>query len=60
MKLSKPPPSGEENYQYLLDIWNQENMCTFKDFLRWYHNKDVVPTLEAMQKNDCFLSQERK
>ena len=49
MKLSKPPPSGEENYQYLLDIWNQENMCTFKDFLRWYNNKDVVPTLEAMQ-----------
>ena len=32
MKLSKPPPSGEENYEYLLDIWNHENMCTFKDF----------------------------
>ena len=25
-------------------------MCTFKDFLRWYNNKDVVPTLEEMQK----------
>ena len=35
MKLSKPLPSGKENYQYLLDIWNHENMCTFKDFLRW-------------------------
>ena len=34
-KFSKPPPSGEENYQYLLDIWNHENMYTFKDFLRW-------------------------
>ena len=22
MKFSKPPPSGEENYQYLLDTWN--------------------------------------
>ena len=54
MKLSKPPPSGEENYQYLLDIWNQQNMCTFKDFLRWYNNKDVVPTLEAMQKMLAF------
>ena len=51
-KLSKPPPSGEENYQYLLDIWNQES--TFKDFLRWYNNKDVVPTLEAMQKMLAF------
>ena len=50
MKLSKPPPLGEENFQKLLDFWNHENMCTFKDFLRWYNNKDVVPTLEAMQK----------
>ena len=25
-------------------------MTSFKDFLRWYNNKDVVPTLEAMQK----------
>ena len=50
MKLSKPPPSREENYQYLLEIWNHEKMCTFKDFLRWYNNKHFVPTLEAMQK----------
>ena len=54
LKLSKPPPSGEENYQYLFDIWNHENMCTFTDFLRWYDNKDVVPTLVALQK--CLLS----
>ena len=25
-------------------------MRAFKDFVRWYKNKDVVPTLEAMQK----------
>ena len=54
MKLSKPPPSGEENYQYLPDIWNHENMCTFKEILRWYNNNDVVPTLEAMQKMLAF------
>ena len=29
-------------------------MCTFKDFLRWYNNKDVVPTLEVMQKKLAF------
>ena len=55
MKLRKPPPSGEENYHFLLDIWNHENMCTFKDFLRWYNNKDVVPTLEVMQKKLVFF-----
>ena len=54
MKFSKPAPSGEENYQFLLDIWNHENMCTFKEFLRWYNNNDVVPTLEAMQKMLVF------
>ena len=25
-------------------------MTVFKDFLKWYKNKDVVPTLGAMQK----------
>ena len=59
MKLSKPPPSGGENYQYLLDVWNQENMCIFKDFPRWYNNKGVVATIKAMQKNACFSSQKR-
>ena len=54
MKLSKPPPSSKENYEYLIDIWNQENMCAFKDFQRWYNSKDVVPTMEAMQKMLAF------
>ena len=50
LKLSKPPPTGIENYQYLQQIWKQEQMSSFKGFLRWYNNKAVVPTLEAMQK----------
>ena len=29
-------------------------MSSFKDFLRWYNNNDVVPTLEAMQKLIAF------
>ena len=29
-------------------------MSSFKDFFRWYNNKDVVPTLEAMQKLIVF------
>ena len=54
LKFSKPLLRGEEKYQCLLDIWNYENMCTLKDFLRWYNNKDVVPTLGAMQKMLVF------
>ena len=29
-------------------------MSSFKDFLRWYNNIDVVPTLKAMQKMIAF------
>ena len=54
LKLSKPPPTGIENYQNLQQIWKQEEMCSFKYFLQWYKNKDVVPTLEAMQKRIAF------
>ena len=54
LKLSKPPPTGIENYQYLQQIWKPEQMSSFTDFLCWYNNKDVVPTLEAMQKIIAF------
>ena len=54
LKLSKPPPTGNEIYHYLQQIWNQEQMSSFKDFLRWYNNKDFVPTFAAMQKMITF------
>ena len=59
MNPTKPPPSGEENYQYFLDIWYHEKMCRFENFSRWYNNKDVVPTLEAMQKMLAFYLKKR-
>ena len=34
-------------------------MCTFKEFKCWYKNKDVVPTLEAMQKVVDFYHNKR-
>ena len=54
LKLSKPPRTGIENYHCLQQIWKQEQMSSFKDFLRWYNNKDVVPFLEAMEKMIAF------
>ena len=50
LRLNKIPPTGDENYAYLRSIWVSKGMKSFKDFLMWYKNKDVVPTLEAMQK----------
>ena len=55
----QPPANGQQSYQYLTSAWQQENMCTFKDFFRWYNNKDVVPTLEAMQKMVDFQQNKR-
>ena len=55
LKLSKLFPTGIENYQYLQRILKQEQMSFFMDFfLRWYDNKDVVPTIEAMEKKIVF------
>ena len=54
LKLSKPPSTGIKNYQYLQQIWKQAQMSSFKDFLRWYNKKDVVPISEAMQKMIVF------
>ena len=54
LKLSKPLPTAIENYQCLQQLWKQDPMNTFKDFLRWYNIKDVVPILEAMQKTNAF------
>ena len=46
--LKTKPATGLENYNYLKSIWEQEIMTTFRDFLQWYNNKDVVPTLDAL------------
>ena len=50
LRLKVVPPWGFDNYNYLESVWEHEQMTTFQDFVRWYNNKDVVPTLEAMQK----------
>ena len=54
LKLSKPPPTGIESYQYVQQIWKQEQMSSIIDLLRWYNKKDIVPNLEAMQKVIAF------
>ena len=50
MGLKEKPLTGIQNYTLLADLWKKEGMKTFRDFLRWYNNKDVVPTLSAMSK----------
>ena len=48
-----------EEYRYCQQVWEDNEMSTFKDFLVWYNNLDVVPFLEAVEKMSQFW-QERK
>ena len=48
--MEKIPPIGAENYSYLQSISENNNIQYFSEFLKRYNNKDVVPTLETMQK----------
>ena len=48
--MDRLPPTVAKIYSYLQSVWENNNMQYFSDFLKWYNNKDVVPTLEAIQK----------
>ena len=50
LRMDRIPPTGAETYSYLQSVWENHNMQFFSDFLKWYNNKDVVPTLEAIRK----------
>ena len=59
LRVSSVPPTREENYAYLQHVWKNHDMQSFKVFLRWYNNKDVVPTLEAIKKMIKFYHSKR-
>ena len=50
LRLERIPPTVAKNYSCLQGVWENINLQFFSDFLKWYNNKDVVPTIEAMQK----------
>ena len=45
---------GKARYQELQDIWLQQGMSTFKDFLIYYNNLDVGPFVQAVEKMQKF------
>ena len=57
LRMDRIPPTGAQNYSYLQSVWVSEGTKSFKDFLMWYNNEDVVTTLEAMQKMIEFYHQ---
>ena len=49
LRLDKKPPTGAENYSYLQNVWEKNNMQYCLDFLKCYNIKYVFPTVEAKQ-----------
>ena len=57
LRLNKIPLTGDKIYALLRSIWVSEGMKSFENFFMWYNKKDVVPTLETMQKMIEFYHQ---
>ena len=48
-----------ENYELLLKIWDDQNMNTFEDFLKFYNNLDVGPMVKGVVKLQDFYKDMR-
>ena len=49
----------EQEYEYCQQVWEENNMKIFEDFLVWYKNLNVVPFIEEVEKMSQFW-RERK
>ena len=45
---------GQQNYEWLQEVWRTEGMTTFRDFLKWYNNLDVQPFVQAVENMQQF------
>ena len=55
LRLTSKPKTGLENYQWLQQLWVENQWSTFADFLKWYNDLDVNPMIQAIEKmNDYY------
>jgi len=47
-----------EDYQFCQQVWTDNKMQTFRDFLIWCNSLHVNPFSDAFEKNVCFLERE--
>ena len=45
---------SEEDYRYCQNIWKDQKMSTFRQFLVWYNNLDVGPFVTAVERFQAF------
>ena len=46
--ISKPK-TGPENYQWLQQLWTEDQWSTSAEHLRWYNNLDIIPMIQATE-----------
>ena len=49
---------SDEEYSRCQAVWRDNGMKTMHDFLVWYNNRDVVPFLDAIDKQFAFYKQQ--
>ena len=50
---------SKDEYDICVNAWKNNNMKTFKDFLEWYNNLDVLPFIEAVEKMKIFYKNKK-
>ena len=59
LRLTSKPKTGPENYQWLQQLWTENQWSTFADFLKWYNDLDVTPMLQAIENMNDFYKNTR-
>ena len=54
LRLPAQPKTGPENYQWLQQLWTENQWSTFADFLKWYNDLDVTPMIQAIENMNEF------
>ena len=47
--LTSKPKTGPESYQWLQQLWTENQWSTFADFLKWCNDLDVTPMIQAIE-----------
>ena len=54
LSLPAKPKTGPENYQWLQQLWSENQWSTFADFLKWYNDLDMTPVIQAIENMNEF------
>ena len=57
LRLTSKPKTGLENYQWLHQLWNENQWSTFADYLKWYNDLDITPMIQAIENMNKFYKQ---